>query len=53
MDNYAKSYTTGASDFSSTALSSAWPGQYDDSPVTAGQQSLEEYAEENYFKVQH
>lgn len=53
MDNYAKSYTNGASDFSSAGLSSSWPGQYDDSPVEAGKQSLADYAEENYFKVKY
>lgn len=51
MENYAKSYTNGASDFSQTTLSSVWPGQFDDAPVAPGEQSLKEYAEENYFKV--
>jgi len=53
MDNYAKSYATGASDFSSTGLDSLWPGKFDDAPVEAGEQTLGEYNEENYFKVQH
>ena len=49
MSNYAKSYTNGASDFSS----SAWPGKFDDSPVSAGEQSMDQYTEENYFRIKH
>ena len=45
MDNYAKSYTNGASDFSG----SLWPGKFDGAPVEAGEQTMEEYNEENYF----
>jgi hypothetical protein len=51
MENYAKSYTNGASDFSSAGSGSVWPGKFDDAPVEAGEQTLAEYNEENYFKV--
>lgn len=49
MDNYAKSYANGASDFSSSATSSIWPGQFDDTPVDAGEQTMKAYNEEHYF----
>ena len=49
MENYAKSYTNGASDFSATG--SVWPGKFDSNPVGAGEQTMEEYTEENYFKL--
>lgn len=49
MGNYAKSYTNGASDFSETG--SVWPGKFDDAPVEAGEQTLKDYNEENYFNL--
>lgn len=49
MENYAKSYTNGASDFSATGA--VWPGKFDGAPVEAGEQTMEEYNEENYFKL--
>ena len=49
LDNYAKSYTNGAGEYSSDL--NVWPHQFDDSPANG--QSIEEYTNEKYFNVKH
>ena len=48
LENYSKSYTNSASEFSSESV---WGHKYDDSPASG--QSLKDYTEEKYFKVNH
>jgi hypothetical protein len=52
MENYAQSYSSGASENSTTTSpSTIWPGSFDDTPLDKSQQSLLDYNEENYFKT--
>jgi hypothetical protein len=51
LDNYAQSYTSGATGDASSG--SVWPGLFDDKPVGHGEQSLSDYNEEHYFKVKN
>lgn len=48
LDNYAKSYTNGAGQFSEELN---WPHQFDDGPANG--QTIEEYTSEKYFQVKH
>lgn len=48
IDNYAKSYCSGAGQFNSELN---WPHQFDDSAASG--QSIEEYTNEKYFNVKH
>ena len=47
LNNYTRSYTNGAADFSGE--SSLWPHKFDDNAHDG--QSIQEYAEEKYFKL--
>lgn len=48
MQNYAKSYTNGASEFSSEF--SLWPHEYKKGDLKQGEESIEDYANKKYFK---
>jgi hypothetical protein len=47
LENYGKSYTNGATEFSGS--DNVWPHAYDATP--SGEQSIEDYTSEKYFKI--
>lgn len=47
-DNYMASYTNGAVDGSKDAFS-LWPREFGNDSVPAGEDSIEVYAEKNFF----
>jgi hypothetical protein len=47
LENYGKSYTNGATEFSGG--DNVWPHAYDATP--SGEQSIEDYTNEKYFKI--
>ena len=47
LENYCKSYTNGAIEFSGD--DNVWPHAYD--ATSSGEQSIEDYTNEKYFKI--
>ena len=53
LNNYARSYTEGASEFTSKDGSRVWPHKFEDAPLQDGEQSIEDYTSQHYFNVKH